>query len=184
MILGEINMVKKLDEIDFNQPLSKNELLRVLKKEARSIHIQDIMKASHFLREDASFMPPRERDDFIARFTRAFFTRTKDIKDDQSDYQGTVNPVKLNDFLKVQDEQALNSRTADERCFHHIARVVSTYTAFVREESIHPVGTRFPGGFTLRLVDGIYLCPVKDKQKDTPSALCKFCVSVQDKSVD
>lgn len=177
-------MVNKLDEIDFNQPLSKNDLLRVLKKEARSIHIQDIMKASHFLREDASFMPPLERDDFIARFTRAFFTRIKDIKDDQSDYRGALNPVKLRDFLKIQEKQTLNSRTADERCFHRIARVVSTYTAFVREESIHPVGTRFPGGFTLRLMDGVYLCPVKDKQKDTPSALCRFCVSIQDKSVD
>jgi uncharacterized protein (UPF0305 family) len=184
MILGEINMVNKLDEIDFKQPLSKNDLLKVLKKEARAIYIQDIMKASHFLREDASFMPPRERDDFIARFTRAFFTRIKDIKDDQTDYHGVVNPVKLRDFLKVQEEQSLNSRTVSERCFHRIARVVSTYTAFVREESIHPVGTRFPGGFTLQLVDGVYLCPVKDKQKDTPSALCRFCVSVQDKSVD
>jgi uncharacterized protein (UPF0305 family) len=177
-------MVKKLDEIDFNHPLSKNDLLKVLKMEARAIHIQDIMKASHFLREDASFMPPRERDDFIARFTKAFFARIKDIKDDQSDYHGIVNPVKLRDFLKVQEEQSLNSRTASERCFHLIARVVSTYTTFVREESIHPVGTRFPGGFTLRLVDGVYLCPVKDKQKDTPSALCRFCVSVQDKIVD
>ncbi|HII84139.1 MAG TPA: DUF2115 domain-containing protein [Methanobacterium subterraneum] len=177
-------MVKKLDEIDLNQALSKNDLLKVLKKEARSIYIQDIMKASHFLREDATFMPPRERDDYIARFTRAFFTRIKDIKDDQSSYHGEVNPTKLSEFLEVQNEQALNSSTDDERCFHLIARLVSVYTAFVREESIHPMGTRFPGGFTLRLVGGVYLCPVKDKQKDTPSALCRFCVSVQDKSVD
>lgn len=177
-------MVDKLDELDFNQEINKNNLLKTLKKEARAIHILDIMKASNFIREDASFMPPKERDDYIARFTKAFFTRIKDIKDDPVDYTGVVNPVKLSEFLKVQAEMSRMSRNNDEKCFHHIACVVSTYTAFVKEESIHPVGTRFPGGFTLRLVDGIYLCPVKDKQKDTPSALCRFCVSVQDKSVD
>lgn len=176
-------MAGKLDELDFNQELSKNKLLKTLKKEARAIHIVDIMKASNFLREDASFMPPKERDDYIARFTKAFFTRIKDIKDDQSDYTGVVNPVKLSEFLKVQDEMSQKSRNNDEKCFHRIARVVSTYTAFVKEESIHPVGTRFPGGFTLKLADGVYLCPVKDKQIDTPSALCRFCVSVQDEGV-
>ncbi len=176
-------MAEKLDELDFNQEIRKNELLKTLKKEARAIHILDIMKASNFLREDASFMPSKERDDYIARFTKAFFTRIKDIKDDQADYAGVVNPVKLSEFLKVQAELSQKSRNNDEKCFHCIARVVSTYTAFVKEESIHPVGTRFPGGFALKLVDGVYLCPVKDKQIDTPSALCRFCVSVQDKSV-
>lgn len=175
-------MAGKLDELDFNHEISKNELFKVLKKEARSIHIQEIMKASNFLRDDARFMPPRERDDFIARFTKAFFTRIKDIKDDKSKYLGNVNPNRLREFLKVQDELSQASINNDEKCFHHIARIVSTYTTFVKEESIHPVGTQFPGGFTLKLVDGVYLCPVKDKQKDTPSALCRFCVSVQDES--
>lgn len=173
-------MAGKLNDLNFEHELTKNELLKVLKNEARSIHIQDIMKASNFLRDDAKFMPPRERDDFIARFTKAFFTRIKNIKDDKSKYEGSVNPIRFKEFLKVQDRQSTNSINDDERCFHHIARIVSTYTTFVKEESIHPVGTRFPGGFTLRLVDGVYLCPVKDKQKDTPSALCRFCVSVQD----
>ncbi|BDZ71092.1 DUF2115 domain-containing protein [Methanobacterium petrolearium] len=177
-------METKLTELDFDCKISKMDLMKVLKNEARSIHILDIMKASNFLRDDAKFMPTKERDDYITRFTRAFFTRIKDIKDDQLKYSGDVNPGKLMEFLKVQYEQSKNSHNEDELCFHHIARVVSTYTTFIREESIHPVGTRFPGGFTLRYVNGLYMCPVKDKQKDTPSALCRFCVSVQDESVE
>ncbi len=177
-------MVKKLNGLDFDHEISKIHLMQVLKNEARSIHIQDIMKASHFLREDAKFMPPQERDDYIARFTKAFFTRIKEIKDDKSDYSGDVNPKNLLEFLEIQDELTLNAKNNDEKCFHRIARVVATYTAFVKEESIHPVGTRFPGGFTLKLVNGVYICPVKDKQMNTPSALCRFCVSVQDEAVD
>ena len=177
-------MAGKLMELNFDHEISKNDLLNVLKNEARSIHIQDIMKASNFIRDDAKFMPRKERDDYISRFTKAFFTRIKDIKDDLTEYPGEVDPAKLSDFLEIQYQLAKNSHNDDEKCFHRIARVVATYTAFVREESIHPVGTMFPGGFTLRLVNGVYLCPVKDKQKDTPSALCRFCVSVQDETVD
>ncbi len=176
-------MVEKLDDLDFNNEITKPNLLKVLKNEARTVHIQDIMKASHYLREDARFMPPIERDDYISRFTKAFFSRIKDIKDDKAEYSGQVNPTKLKEFLKVLDDQAKLAKDEYEECFHDIARVVATYTTFIREESIHPVGTNFPGGFTLRRVNGVYLCPVKDKQKDTPSALCRFCVSVQDESV-
>ncbi|OPX57367.1 MAG: hypothetical protein A4E25_02267 [Methanobacterium sp. PtaB.Bin024] len=177
-------MGTKLTELNFDHSISKKDLMKVLKNEARSIHIQDIMKASNFLREDAKFMPLKERDDYIARFTKAFFARIKDIKDDRLEYSGKVDQGKLSEFLEIQNKMAQNAQSDDEICFNHIARVVSTYTTFIREESIHPVGTRFPGGFTLRYVNGVYLCPVKDKQKDTPSALCRFCVSVQDESVD
>jgi len=177
-------MANKFSEIDLNQEISKDDLFKILKEEAKSIHIYDIMKGSNFLKEDVKFMPPREMEDIIARFTKALFVRIKDIKDDCSHYSGYVDSDKLKNFLNIQDENIQNSKNLDEKCFYRIAKVVSTYTAFVKEEPIHPVGTRFPGGFTLQLVDGVYLCPVKDKQKDTPSALCRFCVSVQDKSVD
>ncbi|HHT18653.1 MAG: DUF2115 domain-containing protein [Euryarchaeota archaeon] len=177
-------MAIKLTEMDFDQKISRNDLLKVLKNEARSIHIQDIMKASNFIRDDAKFMPRTEREDYIARFTKAFFARIKDIKDDGTIYTGEVDPDTLSEFLEIQNQLAQKSNSSDEECFHRIACVVATYTTFVREESIHPVGTRFPGGFTLQLVNGVYLCPVKDKQKDTPSALCRFCVAVQDESVD
>ena len=50
-------------------------------------------------------------------------------------------------------------------------------------EPIHPVGTPFPGGFEVKYEDDIYLCPVKDKQKDNPNAVCGFCIAEQDKSV-
>ncbi len=169
---------------DFDKDIDKNDLRDLLKKEARSIHIQNIMRASNFIRDDAQFMPRKEREDYIARFTKAFFARIKDIKDDREEYSGEVDSAILSEFLEIQDQLAKNAHNVDEKCFYKIACIVSTYTTFVREESIHPVGTKFPGGFTLRLVDGIYLCPVKDKQKDTPSALCRFCVSVQDESIN
>ena len=93
-------MAIKLTEMDFDQKISRNDLLKVLKNEARSIHIQDIMKASNFIRDDAKFMPRTEREDYIARFTKAFFARIKDIKDDGTIYTGEVDPDTLLNFWK------------------------------------------------------------------------------------
>jgi uncharacterized protein (UPF0305 family) len=75
------------------------------------------------------------------------------------------------------------AKSQEEECFLKIAGIIATYTTFVREESIHPVGTKFPGGLQLKNINGKYLCPVKEKQLNNPSALCRFCVSVQDKSI-
>lgn len=170
------------DEIDFSHEITKMDLLNILKKEASNIHIKEIMDASVYLKEDAKFMPPKERDEFIERFTRAFFIRIKDLKEDKDEYHGNVNISKLKEFFKVLDEQEKNAKCHEELCFQKIAKIIATYTAFVRKEAIHPVGTKFPGGFVLRYKNGIYYCPVKEKQLNTPGALCKFCVSVQEDS--
>jgi uncharacterized protein (UPF0305 family) len=176
-------MTDYLNGLDISHEISKMELLEVLKKEASNIHIKEIMDASVYLREDAKFMPDKEREDFISRFTKAFFIRIKDIKEEKGEYTGIVDGIKLQEFFKVLDEQKKNSKCHEELCFHKIAKIVATYTAFIKEESIHPVGTKFPGGFVLRYEDGYYYCPVKDKQLNTPGALCRFCVSVQDEGV-
>lgn len=177
------NDIEELSRLHSNDTLQKDELLVILKKEAGKLDIQKIMKATGFLREDAKFMQSPYREEYIERFSSAFFTRIKNLKDDKEDYHGKVDVMKLKHFLKVQNEMWLQAKTVNEQCFLKIARVISLYTTFIREESIHPVGTKFPGGFKLRLVKGSYICPVKERQLNNPSALCQFCVSVQDKNV-
>ena len=176
-------MLPEIDRVDFSRPLNKMDLLQILKKEASNIHIKEIMDATSYLNEDARFMPITKQKEYIKRFTKAFFIRIKDIKEDKWHYIGLVDTIQLKDFLNVLEMQKNKAQSHSELCFHKIARIVATYTAFIREEPIHPVGTRFPGGFVLRYENGVYYCPVKEKQINTPSALCRFCVSVQDDSV-
>jgi uncharacterized protein (UPF0305 family) len=162
--------------------ITKNHLRDLVKSEAKNIHMNDIMLAASFLREDAKYMPASYREDYIERFSKAFFNRIKDIKDDKNNYKGNVDKKKLTQFLKVINKQSNDAKGNNERCFVMIAKIISTYTTFVREEPIHPLGTKFPGGFKLHLAKGKYLCPVKKRQLNNPSALCSFCVSVQDES--
>jgi uncharacterized protein (UPF0305 family) len=171
------------DELDFSSSISKMDLLNFLKKEANTVHMSVIMMATTFLREDAKYMQAGYREDYIQNFSKAFITRIKDIKEDNELYKGFVDTKKLQEFLKVINKQRAEAQDEKEICFLHIASIIATYTTFIREESIHPVGTKFPGGLQLKYEDGQYLCPVKDKQKKNPSALCRFCVSVQDANI-
>ena len=175
-------MTEEIKKLDLSIEVSKNYLRDVIKSEAKNIHIKDIMLASAFLREDAKFMPRSYREDYIKRFSKAFFTKIKEIKEDKNDYHGNVNHRDLKEFLELLDEQNEASEGINEKCFVRIARIIATYTTFVLEEPIHPVGTKFPGGFILHMKDGNYLCPVKNQQMKNPSALCRFCVSIQDET--
>lgn len=176
-------MAETIEELDFSKKITKNELLNVLKKEASTIHMQDIMLASAYIQEDAKYMQAGYREEFIETFTRAFINRFKDIREDKNEYKGFIDNKKLQEFIAVLKNQMGNSKIKQELYFLRLAKIVSIYTTFILEASIHPVGTSFPGGFKLKFEKGEYLCPVKDKQKDTPGALCRFCVSRQDKSV-
>jgi len=175
-------MAQSIEELELSHKLSKNELRDVIKSEARNIHIKDIMLAAAFLRDDAQYMPKSYRDDYIERFSKAFFSKIKEIKEDKQDRSGDVDRKTLTEFLELLAKQSSDAKTNQEKCFVKIARIISTYTTFVCEEPIHPVGTKFPGGFILHTENGKYLCPVKQRQMNNPSALCKFCVSVQDPS--
>jgi len=177
-----IESIKELKEFDLNQQMTKNRLRDIIKVETGNVHINDIMLAASFLREDAKYMPRSYREDYVERFSKAFFTRIKQIKEDKKNYPGNVNMKNLGEFLELLDKQNEAAESVNEKCFVRIARIISTYTTFVREEPIHPVGTKFPGGFILHVENGRYLCPVKKFQMKNPSALCKFCVSVQDES--
>jgi uncharacterized protein (UPF0305 family) len=177
-------MEERLEDLKINMKITKNHLRDVVQYEAKNLHMKDIMLAASFLREDAKYMPKSYREDYINRFSKAFFTRIKDIKEDKNNYPGYVNIEKLVEFLMVIDKQSSDAVGDNERCFVRIARIIATYTTFILEEPIHPIGTKFPGGFVLHKEKGSYLCPVKNRQIKNPSALCKFCVSVQDESLD
>ena len=57
--------------------------------------------------------------------------------------------------------------------------LLAAFCMFVLEEPGHPVGTPFPGGDTVQLIDGVYYCPVREKAGDVDSALCPYCPARQ-----
>lgn len=178
-------MISKIEEIDFTKKIKKEKLLVVLKKEAADISIINIMKASTFLSEDAKYVQASYRKEYIKSYTEAFIIRLKDLRDNKENYDEHVNPDELKDaieLLKEQEAQVQEGKGFDSH-FFKIYKIMSIYTTFVLEEPVHPPGTPFPGGFKVKYECGIYLCPVKESQKNNPGAVCGFCIAEQDEDM-
>lgn len=61
-------------------------------------------------------------------------------------------------------------------------RLVYGYTMLLADEPGHPVGMPFPGGWTVKEKGGKILCPIREKEKDLPQALCNYCPAIQDEN--
>ncbi len=172
-------------DIELLDILSRNELLIILKDEASNIHISDIMNASVFLFTEGKFVQKGYREKYLESYIKGFILRVNEIRENKNHYEGFVDIKELKDSLKLLNEQEkliLKQRSVESR-FFKIYKIISIYTTFVMIEPIHAVGTPFPGGFKVKYEDNAYICPVKDKQKDNPNAVCGFCIAEQDKSV-
>lgn len=183
-------MVETIEELDLSGKVSKSELMCVLKKEASKIHVHDLMIASTYLHEEAKYMQADYRENFINVFINGFINRFKELIGDKKYYNGYIQCEKLQKFLKIlkvereiqKEDLMINSEIYFLK-FAKIAEIVAIYTTFILESPVHPVGTLFPGGFTLKSENGTYLCPVKEKNLNNPYALCRFCVSKQLKDI-
>ncbi len=141
------------------------------------------MKACAFLQSDAQFIPISYRGEYLQAYTSAFIIKLKDIKNDKNSYRGFVNKNELQDLLNIVQNQEEMTEDKNEVHFYSIYKLVVIYVTFLLEKPIHPVGTPFPGGFKVKYENGEYLCPVKDKQRDNPNAVCEFCIALQDEKM-
>jgi uncharacterized protein (UPF0305 family) len=57
--------------------------------------------------------------------------------------------------------------------------LIAAFTIFVCELPGHPVGTPFPGGFLVEERDGVYYCPVREKEDEVETSICPFCPAEQ-----
>jgi uncharacterized protein (UPF0305 family) len=57
--------------------------------------------------------------------------------------------------------------------------LLSGFRMFVQELPGHPIGMLFPGGDKVQTIEGVYYCPVREKENDVDSSLCPFCPALQ-----
>lgn len=68
---------------------------------------------------------------------------------------------------------------ADKIRLRFLKFLLSGFCMFVQDLPGHPVGMPFPGGEKVKVIDGVYYCPVREKANDVDSALCPFCPALQ-----
>jgi uncharacterized protein (UPF0305 family) len=180
--MAEIKQIKEILSCD---EIVKEELLILLKIEAQHINIQEIIEASLFLISDSVYVQENYRRRMIEAYTSGFITRIKEVKEHNPKDETLLDVEEVKeavDLLLNQEEEA-SKRDDFNPAFSRIYKIISLYTTFIMDEPIHPVGTPFPGGFEVTFDGRKYLCPVKEKQKDNPGAVCGFCIAEQDPAV-
>ncbi|MGB9980050.1 DUF2115 family protein [Methanobacterium sp.] len=178
-------MIKRFEELDVERKIQKKELFEVIKSEAATISIMDIVIAHAYLVDEGKYVQGNYREEYLKAYSKGFILKVKEIKDNKGKFKGKVNMEALKEALKLlnkQEEMLLKLRSKESH-FFKIYKIVSIYATFVLDEPIHIVGTPFPGNFKVKYENGRYLCPVKEKQKDNPSAVCGFCIAEQDENV-
>ncbi len=174
--------MNRIEDVLSWDEITRTKFFSVLEDEAKLISLQDIMQASLFLVNDARYVQESYRKKYLKSYTSAFITRVKELigKEVKNDTHLDTLEVKEAIALLIEQEDVATGENGFDPKFFQIYKIVSLYTTFILKESVHPVDTPFPGGFKVKFNGNKFLCPVKERQKDNPGAVCGFCIAEQD----
>lgn len=159
--------------------ISKKALLDVLKEQSRTVSVFDLMQVSAEMTEDMKYVQADYRKEAHGVYVKYFLGRLKEIIDNPTEYTDSFDKDEFIDTIALLKSYNIEESKSTNTKFPLIYTIVSLYTTYILEEPIHPVGTPFPGSLKVEEKDGIYYCPVKDANLESPNAVCKFCIAEQ-----
>ncbi|MGE5465386.1 MAG: DUF2115 domain-containing protein [Betaproteobacteria bacterium] len=173
----------------FTNITSKTELAERLFSELAGYSIFDLQALSAFVEKDIIALPSPYRERVRPYFLEQYFHRFGHIMAmrQQGHFTGLGPDIKdialFKDFCSKIAEFCPSTEDLEMfgPSFGHYYFTLSAFYIFVLDEPGHPVGTPFPGGFSVKKRDdGIY-CPIRDKEKDVTYSICNFCPAKQEK---
>ena len=172
------DMFEDLESISPQNTITKTELLNILKKYCKIISPYDLMLATARMREEGKYVQANYREKYLEVYVKYFIMRVKEILDNNNYLDAPIDKESFNESFNLLKYQFEKERNYDDK-FPLIYIIVSLYTTFILEEPIHPVGSEFPGSLKVEKKEGVFYCPVKDKQKDNKNAICNLCLAKQ-----
>ena len=175
-------MFKELNEFKSRKNILKKDLMEIIKKLANRISVHDLMLTTVILREEGKYVQSSYREGYFEIYIKYFIMRIKDVKEDKNYYNSKIsNKSDFLEAIELLETQFKNKELYknENDKFPLIYTIISLYTTFILNEPIHPIGTPFPGNLKVTYENGTYFCPVKDKQKENPNAVCRFCIAKQ-----
>jgi uncharacterized protein (UPF0305 family) len=128
-------------------------------------------------------LTPEYRDRLSAKITEHLLGTFQRIRlDDQQGTLRTLNQAIPDDqrgYWDMVGRQCSGDGEADVPALRFLKYLLAGYCMLVLDEPGHPAGTPFPGGDEVEFMDGVYYCPVKDKEGDVDAALCLWCPARQ-----
>ena len=173
-------MFEKFDAlIDEDDKISKDDLMIVLKEELSDVSVFDLMIISAEIIENNKYVQESYQEKSKKIYIDFFLNRVKEIRSNDTVYNDYFDRdcfvEKLNQLKDIYKHSSLDRKNKSPI----INLVVSLYTTFVLDEPIHPIGTPFPGSLEVIMENGVYYCPVKEANMDTPNSVCRLCIAEQ-----
>jgi len=177
-------LLDKLKSLSLQGQTTKDQILCVLKEDAKKFNLNDITRCSLQIQQEAECIHTSYKKEYI-KAEIGFLIRIREVKNDKFSYVGQVDMEELDTAIDILKEQEKMVEDMEEMnpAILQIYSIISLYTTFIKDEPIHQVGTLFPGGFIVKKEGDKYTCPVKDNNDDNPLALCPFCIAEQDEEV-
>ena len=167
------------DVVSSESTISKPAVLNILKKHSGTISVFDLMQVSAEMNKESKYIQKSYREKSKGIYAKNFLGRLKYVSSDENHYEKSIDKEEFIDALATLKSYNENETISTKTKFPLIYAIISLYTTFILEEPIHPVGTPFPGSLEVEEHDGIYYCPVKDANIDSPNAVCKMCIAEQ-----
>lgn len=174
-----LELCDELLKISYEEKISGNSVLKILKKYCSTISVFDMMAISAEIIEENKYVQASYREDSQKSYVETFILRVKEILADNKDYTKIIDKEEFADAITTLMSNHKNQTEKSKTKFTLIGCMASIYTTFILEEPIHKVGTLFPGSLKVEEKNGKFYCPVKDANIDTPNALCNICLAEQ-----
>ncbi|MEE1134203.1 DUF2115 domain-containing protein [uncultured Methanobrevibacter sp.] len=165
--------------ISNEESISCDSILEILKKYSTTISVFDLMAVNAEMIEESKYVQENYKEKSHGVYAKYFLGRLKDINSDNNHYSHPVDKEEFIDAVATLKSYHVNESMTSKTKFPLIYGIISIYTTFVLEEPIHPVGTPFPGSLYVEEHDGVFYCPVKDANLESPNAVCKMCIAEQ-----
>ena len=160
-----------------SETITGNSVLQILKQHASTVSVFDMMRFTSQVMEENRYVQESYREDSQKSYIEPFLMRVRDISNDNNDYEKIIDRKELRNALG--SLKANYSTETSKNKTPLIFYLGSLYATFILEESIHPVGTPFPGSLKVEEKQGKFYCPVRDANIDTPNAVCNICLAEQ-----
>lgn len=167
------------------------EAVPVLKRALEKYTIFDLQRIGGTIRREADILPEPYRSRYRPYSTdllNQYHAFIADVRSGKSKQKEILDRNLWDEYWKNAEESCFSdevSKNSPEvgigtpagKLFY---RLVYGYAMLIAGLPGHPVGMPFPGGWTVKEENGKILCPIRDKEKDLPQALCNYCPAVQD----
>lgn len=168
---------------ELREAAGKRELAETICRAVEEYTLGDLQDLRAALVKDLQHLPPSYRSRLYPRLIEQVFGTHHRILlvCRSSGLEGIAGPLadRFPEYCAMVERACGSCATREEASRDLFYYLLAAFNIFVLEIPGHPVGTPFPGGFSVEERDGEYRCPVREKEGDVETSICPFCPAKQ-----